>query len=102
MVRIQKDFSVATHLSDKAERSLWEQEGIFPDKTVLDRCLSTRLYYRAGVSSWPLMFDPHGHFMNYLEVIKEHSCKAAPSEVDIPSTGNLFYDYDECFTLLVP
>ena len=81
---------MATHLSDKAERSLWEQEGIFPDNTVLDRCLSTRLYCRAGGPSWPLIFDPHGHFKNYLEVIEEYSCKATPSEGDVPSLGNLF------------
>ena len=87
VVRIQKDFSLAIHLSNKAEQSLWEQEGIFPDNTILDRCLSTRLYCRAGTYSWPLIFDPHGHFTNYLEVIDEHSHKACPSDIETPVSG---------------
>lgn len=73
VVRIQKDFSVAAHLSEKAERSVWEPEDIFPDQAVLDRCLSIRHYCRVGGSSWPLIFDPFCHFKGYLAAMEEQS-----------------------------
>ena len=73
VVRIQKDFSVAAHLSEKAERAVWEPEDVFPDQALLDRCLSIRHYSRAGSSSWPLIFDPFSQFKSYLTALEGQS-----------------------------
>ncbi len=80
VVRIQKDFTVAAHFSEKAERSLWEQESTFPDQILLDRCLCTRFYCRAGSCSWPLVFDQYSQFKGYLEALEKQSITASQLE----------------------
>ena len=70
MVRIQKDFSLASHLSEKEERSSWNQENTFPDDSILDRYLASRAFCTLGTSSWPLVFDPYDKLEKYLKASK--------------------------------
>lgn len=75
-VRIQKDFSVSSILSTKEERSLWQQQSVFPDQITMDRCLAARACCKHGSSSsWPVIFDPNSHFERYFVALEE---KAAP------------------------
>ena len=68
MVRIQKDFSLADCLSEKEERSVWNQESTFPDESILDRYLSSRALCSLGSVAWPLVFDPYDQLEKYLRV----------------------------------
>lgn len=70
MVRIQKDFSLASHLSEKEERSTWNQENTFPDDSILDRYLASRAFCNLGTTSWPLVFDPYDQLEKYLKASK--------------------------------
>ena len=81
-VRIQKDFSVSSILSTKEERSLWQQQSVFPDQITMDRCLAARACCQHGsASSWPVIFDPNSHFERYfiaLEDGRDEEKKAVP------------------------
>lgn len=70
VVRIQKDFSLTTHLSDKEERSIWQQESAFPDGSIMERCLSSRAFCSFSTTSWPLLFDPYAQFEAYLRMLQ--------------------------------
>ena len=69
VVRIQKDFSVSDHLSEKEEQSFWKQESIFPDQTSMERCLAARSTCTNGDAQWPFIFDPHQQFEKYLSAL---------------------------------
>lgn len=65
---MQKDFSLAAFLSEKEERSMWNQESTFPDESILDRYLSSRALCVLGTAAWPLVFDPYDQLEKYLRV----------------------------------
>lgn len=69
VVKIQRDFSVSTHLSEKEERSHWRQESVFPDQTSLERCLAARSACSSRDNRWPFIFDPHQQFESYLSAL---------------------------------
>lgn len=66
LVRIQKDFTLASHLSEKEERSIWTQENVFPEDSILDRFLACRAFCTLRSASWPLVFDPYNQLEKYL------------------------------------
>lgn len=76
MVKIQKDFSLSGHLSEKDERFYWKQESVFPDQVSLERCLVARSACVHGDTQWPLIFDPHGQFEKYLSALKYNNTTA--------------------------
>lgn len=69
VVKIQRDFSVSSHLSGKEERCHWRQESVFPDQTSLERCLAARSACSSQENRWPFVFDPHQQFEGYLSVL---------------------------------
>ena len=69
VVKIQRDFSVSVHLSEKEERSHWRQESVFPDQTSLERCLAARSACSSRENRWPFIFDPHQQFESYLSAL---------------------------------
>ena len=66
VIKIQRDFSLSSHLSEKDEQSYWMQESVFPDKISLDRCLAARSACISGDAQWPCIFDPHQQYQRYL------------------------------------
>ena len=70
VVRIEKKFSLQELLSSPDERSLWEQESVFPDQTMLERCLAVRACCIHGTTHWPLVFDPNNQFCKYLQAVE--------------------------------
>lgn len=69
VVKIQRDFSVSAHLSEKEELSHWRQESVFPDQTSLERCLAARLACNSRDNHWPFIFDPHQQFEGYFSAL---------------------------------
>lgn len=80
VVRVQKDFSMATHFSDREERSLWEQESSFPDETIMERCLCTRALGNLDSSPWPVVFDPYHQFEAYLRALSKYQMEKSMGE----------------------
>ena len=66
MVKIQKNFSLAGHLSEKEERSNWKQVNTFPDDSIMDRYLASRAFCTLKSAAWPLVFDPNDQLEKYL------------------------------------
>lgn len=69
VVKIQRDFSVSSHLSVKEERCHWRQESVFPDQTSLERCLAAQSACSSRENRWPFVFDPHQQFEGYLSAL---------------------------------
>ena len=79
VVKIQKDFSLSSHLSEKEELSYWKQESVFPDKVSLERCLAARSACTNGDTQWPFVFDPHQQFEKYISSMIVESAASAGS-----------------------
>lgn len=69
VLKIESSFAVQNTLSTKDERSVWEQNSIFPDECTMERCLAARSCCTEG-DSWPLIIDPHSQFCNYFEALE--------------------------------
>lgn len=82
VIKIQRDFSLSSHLSEKDERSCWMQESVFPDKISLERCLAARSACISGDAQWPCIFDPHQQYEKYLLAlyVKTSSANAGSKE----------------------
>ena len=91
VVRTERDFSLQGLLSSQDETSLWQQETVFPNQTVLERCLAVRACCIHGAAHWPLVFDPNNQFSKYLCAIeaenitktKESGTEAAKSCTEV-------------------
>ena len=79
VMKIQRDFSVSSHLSEKEERCHWRQESVFPDQTSLERCLAARSACSSRENRWPFVFDPHQQFEGYLSALSFKTAKHTSS-----------------------
>ena len=70
VVRIERKFSLQELLSSRDERTLWQQESVFPDQTTLERCLAVHTCCTHGSTHWPLVFDPNNQFCKYLQAVE--------------------------------